>query len=81
MMKNSELESLINERLNGTSFSDYGPNGLRGIEGRETGAKIITGVTWRQSRCWTEAVQVSTTTRRLFITVTSGKTNRRLFVG
>lgn len=27
-MKNSELESLINEKLNSASFSDYGPNGL-----------------------------------------------------
>jgi hypothetical protein len=29
MMKNSELESLINEKLNSASFSDYGPNGCR----------------------------------------------------
>ncbi|HBM2736548.1 TPA: Nif3-like dinuclear metal center protein, partial [Enterobacter hormaechei subsp. xiangfangensis] len=27
-MKNSELERLINEKLNTASFSDYGPNGL-----------------------------------------------------
>lgn len=34
MMKNSELERLINEKLNTASFSDYGPNGLQ-VEGRE----------------------------------------------
>ena len=42
MMKNSELERLINEKLNTASFSDYGPNGLQ-VEGRETVQKIITG--------------------------------------
>ena len=47
-MKNSELESLINEKLNSTSFSDYGPNGLQ-VEGRETVQKIITGVTASQA--------------------------------
>jgi Uncharacterized conserved protein len=48
MMKNSELESLINEKLNCASFSDYGPNGLQ-VEGRETVQKIITGVTASQA--------------------------------
>jgi dinuclear metal center YbgI/SA1388 family protein len=48
MMKNSELESLINEKLNTASFSDYGPNGLQ-VEGRETVQKIITGVTASQA--------------------------------
>lgn len=48
MMKNSELESLINEKLNSASFSDYGPNGLQ-VEGRETVQKIITGVTASQA--------------------------------
>ncbi len=47
-MKNSELESLINEKLNTASFSDYGPNGLQ-VEGRETVQKIITGVTASQA--------------------------------
>lgn len=47
-MKNSELESLINEKLNSASFSDYGPNGLQ-VEGRETVQKIITGVTASQA--------------------------------
>ena len=50
-MKNSELERLINEKLNTASFSDYGPNGLQ-VEGRETVQKIITGVT-ASRRCWT----------------------------
>lgn len=48
MMKNSELERLINEKLNTASFSDYGPNGLQ-VEGRETVQKIITGVTASQA--------------------------------
>ncbi|MGP8588112.1 Nif3-like dinuclear metal center hexameric protein, partial [Salmonella enterica] len=47
-MKNSELESLINEKLNTAGFSDYGPNGLQ-VEGRETVQKIITGVTASQA--------------------------------
>ncbi|MWU81426.1 Nif3-like dinuclear metal center protein, partial [Escherichia coli] len=47
-MKNSELERLINEKLNTASFSDYGPNGLQ-VEGRETVQKIITGVTASQA--------------------------------
>lgn len=48
MMKNSELERLINEKLNTASFSDYGPNGLQ-VEGREAVQKIITGVTASQA--------------------------------
>lgn len=48
MMKNSELERLINEKLNTASFSDYGANGLQ-VEGRETVQKIITGVTASQA--------------------------------
>jgi dinuclear metal center YbgI/SA1388 family protein len=48
MMKNSELESLINEKLNSATFSDYGPNGLQ-VEGREEVQKIITGVTASQA--------------------------------
>ena len=47
-MKNTELESLINEKLNGAAFSDYGPNGLQ-VEGRATVQKIITGVTASQA--------------------------------
>ncbi|MDU1296950.1 MAG: Nif3-like dinuclear metal center hexameric protein, partial [Enterobacter hormaechei] len=47
-MKNSELERLINEKLNTASFSDYGPNGLQ-VEGREAVQKIITGVTASQA--------------------------------
>ena len=44
MMKNSELERLINEKLNTASFSDYGPNGLQ-VEGRERVGKLVSGVT------------------------------------
>ena len=47
-MKNTELESLINEKLNSASFSDYGPNGLQ-VEGRDTVQKIVTGVTASQA--------------------------------
>ena len=43
-MKNSELECLINEKLNSSAISDFAPNGLQ-VEGRETIHKIITGVT------------------------------------
>jgi putative NIF3 family GTP cyclohydrolase 1 type 2 len=34
-MKNSELEQLINEKLNSAAISDFAPNGLQ-VEGRET---------------------------------------------
>lgn len=44
MMKNSELERLINEKLNSSAISDFAPNGLQ-VEGREEIRKIITGVT------------------------------------
>lgn len=35
MMKNTELEQLINEKLNSAAISDYAPNGLQ-VEGKET---------------------------------------------
>ena len=47
-MKNTELESLINEKLNSAAFKDYGPNGLQ-VERRDTVKKIITGVTASQA--------------------------------
>lgn len=40
-MKNSELEQLINDKLNGAAISDFA-NGLQ-VEGRETVHKIVTG--------------------------------------
>ncbi len=43
-MKNSELEQLINDKLNSAAISDFAPNGLQ-VEGRETVHKIVTGVT------------------------------------
>ncbi|WP_300005145.1 type 2 GTP cyclohydrolase I [uncultured Cedecea sp.] len=43
-MKNSELERLINEKLNSSAISDFAPNGLQ-VEGRSDVRKIITGVT------------------------------------
>lgn len=43
-MKNTELEQLINDKLNSAAISDYAPNGLQ-VEGKETVHKIVTGVT------------------------------------
>jgi len=75
-MKNSELESLINEKLNSASFSDYGPNGLQ-VEGRETVQKIITGVTASQALLPKPSVRKRMPL--LSITVISGKTKHRSF--
>ncbi len=47
-MKNTELEQLINEKLNSAAISDYAPNGLQ-VEGQETVQKIVTGVTASQA--------------------------------
>ena len=47
-MKNTELEQLINEKLNSAAISDYAPNGLQ-VEGKETVQKIVTGVTASQA--------------------------------
>ncbi|HBI08707.1 MAG TPA: Nif3-like dinuclear metal center protein [Franconibacter pulveris] len=47
-MKNTELETLINQKLNSAGFSDYAPNGLQ-VEGRYEIRKIITGVTASQA--------------------------------
>lgn len=47
-MKNSELERLINEKLNSSAISDFAPNGLQ-VEGREEIRKIVTGVTASQA--------------------------------
>lgn len=40
MMKNTELEQLINEKLNSAAISDYAPNGLQ-VEGKETVQKLL----------------------------------------
>ncbi len=47
-MRNSELETVINQQLNVTAFQDYAPNGLQ-VEGRENVQRIITGVTASQA--------------------------------
>ena len=47
-MKNTELEQLINEKLNSAAISDYAPNGFTGGRQRD-GAKIVTGVTASQA--------------------------------
>ncbi|WJV55207.1 type 2 GTP cyclohydrolase I [Prodigiosinella aquatilis] len=43
-MRNTELETLINQLLNVAAFQDYAPNGLQ-VEGRPEVKRIITGVT------------------------------------
>ncbi|WP_440863553.1 type 2 GTP cyclohydrolase I [Symbiopectobacterium purcellii] len=47
-MRNSELETVINQQLNVAAFLDYAPNGLQ-VEGRENVQRIITGVTASQA--------------------------------
>ncbi|MCW2487667.1 type 2 GTP cyclohydrolase I [Candidatus Symbiopectobacterium sp. NZEC127] len=47
-MRNSELETVINQQLNVAAFQDYAPNGLQ-VEGRENVQRIITGVTASQA--------------------------------
>ncbi|MGL9735717.1 MAG: type 2 GTP cyclohydrolase I [Symbiopectobacterium sp.] len=47
-MRNSELETVINQQLNVAAFQDYVPNGLQ-VEGRENVQRIITGVTASQA--------------------------------
>ncbi len=37
-MKNTELEQLINEKLNSAAISDYAPNALQ-VEGKEATAQ------------------------------------------
>lgn len=73
-MKNTELEQLINDKLNSAAISDYAPNGLQ-VEGKETVHKIVTGVTASQALL-DEAVRPALM-RSSFITVTSGKANLR----
>lgn len=75
-MKNTELEQLINEKLNSAAISDYAPNGLQ-VEGKETVQKIITGVTASQALL-DEAVRLARM-RSLCIMATSGKANLRSF--
>lgn len=47
-MNNFELENIVNQQLNSSSFNDYAPNGLQ-VEGRTEVTKIITGVTASQA--------------------------------
>lgn len=75
-MKNTELEQLINEKLNSAAISDYAPNGLQ-VEGKETVQKIVTGVTASQALL-DEAVRLGGM-RSLCIMATSGKVNLRSF--
>lgn len=76
-MKNTELEQLINEKLNSAAISDYAPNGLQ-VEGKETVQKIVTGVTASQALLDEECVWARM--RSLCIMATSGKANLRSFV-
>ncbi|AHF73197.1 metal-binding protein [Candidatus Sodalis pierantonius str. SOPE] len=43
-MRNTELEKLINQKLNSRALEDYAPNGLQ-VEGRQEVKRIVTGVT------------------------------------
>lgn len=43
-MHNTELEYLINQKLNSNTLQDYAPNGLQ-VEGRQEVKHIVTGVT------------------------------------
>lgn len=43
-MRNTELEQLINKKLNSIALKDYAPNGMQ-VEGREEVNHIVTGVT------------------------------------
>ncbi|NIF22971.1 type 2 GTP cyclohydrolase I [Candidatus Pantoea multigeneris] len=47
-MNQFELEHIVNQQLNSSSFSDYAPNGLQ-VEGRAEVKKIVTGVTASQA--------------------------------
>ncbi|ARB85798.1 MULTISPECIES: type 2 GTP cyclohydrolase I [Yersinia] len=47
-MRNTELETLLNNQLNISAFQDYAPNGLQ-VEGREKVKRIVTGVTASQA--------------------------------
>lgn len=43
-MRNTELEHIINQKLNSDVVEDYAPNGLQ-VEGRQEVRRIVTGVT------------------------------------
>lgn len=75
-MKNTELEQLINEKLNSAAISDYAPNGLQ-VEGKETVQKIVTGVT--PARLCSMRQCVWARMRSLCIMATSGKESLRSF--
>ena len=75
-MKNTELEQLINEKLNSAAISDYAPNGLQ-VEGKETVQKIVTGVTASQALL-DEAVRLGADAV-ICIMATSGKESLRSF--
>lgn len=75
-MKNTELEQLINEKLNSAAISDYAPNGLQ-VEGKEMVQKIVTGVTASQLCSMRQCVWARM--RSLCIMATSGKVNLRSF--
>ncbi|WP_145576455.1 type 2 GTP cyclohydrolase I [Yersinia mollaretii] len=47
-MRNTELETLLNNQLNTAAFQDYAPNGLQ-VEGRVEVKRIVTGVTASQA--------------------------------
>ncbi|CNB70116.1 putative hydrolase-oxidase [Yersinia pseudotuberculosis] len=48
MMRNIELETVLNNQLNIGAFQDYAPNGLQ-VEGRRDIQRVVTGVTASQA--------------------------------
>lgn len=48
MMRNVELETVLNNQLNIGAFQDYAPNGLQ-VEGRRDIQRVVTGVTASQA--------------------------------
>ncbi|STI96781.1 hydrolase-oxidase [Escherichia coli] len=75
-MKNTELEQLINEKLNSAAISDYAPNGLQ-VEGKETVQKLLP--VSLPARLCSMRQCVWARMRSLCIMATSGKANLRSF--
>lgn len=73
-MKNTELEQLINEKLNSAAISDYAPNGLQ-VEGKETVQKSLPVLPPARHCLMKRYARRST--RSSCITVISGKVNLR----
>lgn len=75
-MKNTELEQLINEKLNSAAISDYAPNGLQ-VEGKEKVQKLLP--VSPPARLCSMRQCVWARMRSLCIMATSGKESLRSF--